>query len=160
MWSSCQAHRSFGCERVQTEVFCVDVFETYSPVANIKTIRVVSSMVVTEGYATEQMALRTAEAKYMAPSLCTQEMIWTRVMLKVIWELPKSLASNAGYKARPKHVDTKHHFTLRNAVRAVVEVSYIPTKDHHANMLAKGLGTKHLQYMMDASGVLAKAAEH
>ncbi|OWZ06003.1 polyprotein [Phytophthora megakarya] len=119
------------------------------------------------------VALSSAEAEYMALSLCTQEVLWTRAMLKdmgheqvgatQVWEDNQgaiALASNAGYNARTKHVDIKHHFIRENVARAVVEVNYIPTKDQLADMLTKGLGTKRLQYLMDASGILAKTAQH
>uniref|UniRef100_A0AAV1UZN7 Reverse transcriptase Ty1/copia-type domain-containing protein n=1 Tax=Peronospora matthiolae TaxID=2874970 RepID=A0AAV1UZN7_9STRA len=40
--------------------FGVDFFETYSPVANMNSIRVVLAVVVTKGYVTEQLDVDTA----------------------------------------------------------------------------------------------------
>ncbi|OWZ03764.1 polyprotein [Phytophthora megakarya] len=71
-----------------------------------------------------------------------------------------ALESNAGYNARIKHVDIKHHFIRANVARDVIEVNYVPTNDQLADKLTKGLGTKRLQYLMDASGLLVKAAQH
>ncbi|OWY94167.1 polyprotein, partial [Phytophthora megakarya] len=94
----------------------------------------------------------SAEAEYMALSLCTQEVLWARAMLKdmgheqvgatQVWEDNQgaiALASNAGYNARTKHVDIKHHFIRENVARDVTEVNYIPMKDQLADMLTKGL---------------------
>jgi hypothetical protein len=63
------------------------------------------------------VAVSSAEAEYMALSLCVQEVLWTRAMLTdmgalqrnatTIWEDNQgaiALAQNAGYYARTKHV--------------------------------------------------------
>ncbi|OWZ06259.1 polyprotein [Phytophthora megakarya] len=47
-----------------------------------------------------------------------------------------------------------------NMAQDVIEVNYVPTKDQLADMLTMGLGTKRLQYLMDASGLLVKAVQH
>ncbi|OWZ13227.1 polyprotein [Phytophthora megakarya] len=101
------------------------------------------------------VALSSAEAEYMAQSLCTQEVVWARLMLKDM-----VTSNNAGFIARTKHVDFKHHFIRENVARDVIEVNYIPTKDLLAGILTIRLGTKCLQYLMHASGVLTKAAQH
>ncbi|OWZ18686.1 polyprotein [Phytophthora megakarya] len=98
--------------------------------------------------------LDPAEAEYMALSLCTQEVLWTRAMLTDMGH------EQVGATQVTKQVDIKHHFIQENVARAVVEVNYIPTKDQLAGMLTKGLETKRLQYLMDTSGVLAKAVQH
>ncbi|GMF16735.1 unnamed protein product [Phytophthora lilii] len=87
------------------------------------------------------VALSSAEAEYMALSLCTQEVLWTRAMLAdlrkeqaaatQIWEDNQgaiALACNAGYHARTKHVDIRHHFVRENVERGTVKVDYIDTK--------------------------------
>ncbi|OWZ16161.1 polyprotein [Phytophthora megakarya] len=98
--------------------------------------------------------------------------LWTRAMLKYmgheqvgathVWEDNQeviALVNNAGYNVRDMHVDIKHHFIRENLVRSIVEVQYIPTKDQLVDMLVKGLGTKRLQCLLDASGALAKATQ-
>ncbi|KAE9134752.1 hypothetical protein PF010_g2340 [Phytophthora fragariae] len=80
-------------------------------------------------------ALSSAEAEYMALSLCVQEVLWTRVVLtdmgtlqrnaSRIWEDNQgaiALAQNAGYHARTKHVDIRHHFIKENVERGTVKV--------------------------------------
>ncbi|OWY99374.1 polyprotein [Phytophthora megakarya] len=115
------------------------------------------------------VALSSAEAEYMALSLCTQEVLWARAMLKdmgheqregtQVWEDNQgaiALASNAGYHARTKHVDIRHH---ENVEDGTVKIGYIDTKPQLADMLTKTLGTKTLQYLRDASSVKAKVTE-
>ncbi|KAJ8575401.1 hypothetical protein ON010_g3812 [Phytophthora cinnamomi] len=119
------------------------------------------------------VALSSAEAEYMALGLCTQDVLWARAMLKdlgheqvgatQVWEDNQgaiALASNAGYNARTNHVDIKHHFVRENVARGVIAVDYVPTKDQLADMLTKAVGTKRLQYLLQASRVIAKAAQH
>ncbi|OWZ06002.1 LOW QUALITY PROTEIN: polyprotein [Phytophthora megakarya] len=118
------------------------------------------------------VALSSAEAEYMALSLCTQEVLWGRAMLKdmghehpegtQVWEDNQganALVSNARYDARTKHVDIRHHFIRENVEDGTVKIGYIDTKHQLADMLTKALGTKTLQYLRNASGVKAKITE-
>ncbi|GMF40942.1 unnamed protein product [Phytophthora lilii] len=115
------------------------------------------------------VAVSLAEAEYMALSLCTQEVLWTRAMLKdldheqvgatVIWEDNQGaigLASNAGYNARTKHVDIRHHFIRENVASDIIIVKYVSTTDQLADMLTKALGSKRLKYLRDTSGIVNK----
>lgn len=117
------------------------------------------------------VALSSAEAEYMALSLCTQEVLWARAMLKdmgqeqvggtQIWEDNQgaiALANNAGYHARTKHVDIRHHFIRENVQHGLLKIGYIDTKSQLADMLTKALGTKMLKYLREASGIKTKSA--
>jgi len=119
------------------------------------------------------VALSSAEAEYMALSLCTQEVLWTRAMLKdlgheqagatQVWEDNQgaiALASNVGYNARTKHVDIKPHFIRENVARGIITVDYIGTEDQLADMLTKALGTKLLKFLVESSGIHTKPAQH
>ena len=112
------------------------------------------------------VALSSAEAEYMALSLCTQEVLWVRSMLKdmgqeqkggtLVWEDNQgaiALACNAGYHARTKHVDIRHHFIRENVECGSIKVDYIDTKHQLADMLTKGLGTKTLKFLREATGI-------
>ncbi|OWZ09538.1 polyprotein [Phytophthora megakarya] len=118
------------------------------------------------------VALSSAEAEYMALSLCTREVLWARAMLKdmgheqhegsQVWEDNQgaiALASNAGYHATTKHVDIHHHFIRENVEDGTVKIGYIDTKHPLADMLTKAQGTKTLQYLRNASGFKAKVTE-
>jgi hypothetical protein len=115
------------------------------------------------------VALSSAEAEYMALSLCVQEVLWTRAMLTdigalqrnatTIWEDNQgaiALAQNAGYHARTKHVDIRHHFIRENVERGTVTVEYVDTKNQLADILTKALGTKTLKFLRDGNGIKAK----
>ena len=91
----------------------------------------------------------------MALSLCTQEVLWVRAMLKDmgreqvggtrVWEDNQgsiALARNAGYHARTEHVDIRHLFIRENVERGTLMIDYVDTKTQLADMLTKGLGTK------------------
>lgn len=71
-----------------------------------------------------------------------------------------ALASNAGYNSHTMHVDIKHHFVRENVARGIIVVNYVPTKDQLADMLTKAVGTKRLQYLLEASGVIGGTAQH
>ncbi|OWZ15188.1 hypothetical protein PHMEG_00011211 [Phytophthora megakarya] len=111
----------------------------------------------------------SSESEYMALSLCVQEVLWLRAMLKdmgieqkkatQIWEDNQgtiALAKNAGFNSRTKHVDIKHHFTRENVERGTIKVDYIDTKRQLADFLTKALGTKTLKYLNNASGIKIK----
>ena len=76
----------------------------------------------------------------MALSLCIQEVLWTRAMLTdmgmiqnnatQIWEDNQgaiALAQNAGYHARTKHVDIRHHFSREKVEDKTVVITYVDT---------------------------------
>ena len=118
-------------------------------------------------------ALSSAEAEYMALSLCTQEVLWIRALLKDlgleqvgatwVWEDNQGaigLASNAGYNARTKHVDIRHHFIRDNVPQDIIVVKYISTVDQLADMLTKALGTKRLRYLLQASSIGPRCRQH
>ncbi|KAE8883223.1 Retrovirus-related Pol polyprotein from transposon TNT 1-94 [Phytophthora fragariae] len=115
------------------------------------------------------VALSSAEAEYMALSLCVQEVLWTRAMLTdmgtlqrnatTIWEDNQgaiALAQNAGYHGRTKHVDIRHHFIRENVERGTVKVEYVDTKNQLADILTKALGTKTLKFLRDGNGIKEK----
>ncbi|KAG3120244.1 hypothetical protein PI125_g1340 [Phytophthora idaei] len=110
--------------------------------SNIDDRRSVSGVMIMIGNAPEvfkskfqrTVALSSAEAECMALTLCTQEVLWTRAMLKDmgheqvgatrVWEDNQgaiALASNAGYHARTKHMDIRHHFIRENMERRTLK---------------------------------------
>ncbi|OWZ17089.1 Retroelement Polyprotein [Phytophthora megakarya] len=88
----------------------------------------------------------------MPLSLCVQEVVRLRVMLKGmgieqkeatrIWEDNHGAIALAK-KARTKHVDIKHHFTRETVEREMIKADYIDTKHPFADLLTKRLGRRH-----------------
>lgn len=108
----------------------------------------------------------------MALSLCVQEVLWTRAMLTdmgtvqrnatQIWEDNQgaiALAQNAGYHARTKHVDIRHHFIREKIEDGTVAVAYVDTKNQLADILTKALGSKTFKFLRDANGIKCKDAK-
>uniref|UniRef100_A0AAV1TS81 Polyprotein n=1 Tax=Peronospora matthiolae TaxID=2874970 RepID=A0AAV1TS81_9STRA len=115
------------------------------------------------------VALSSAEAEYMALSLCVQEVLWTRAILTdmgmvqmnatQIWEDNQgaiALAQNAGYHARTKHVDIRHHFIRETIEDGTVAVAYVDTKHQLADILTKALGSKTFKFLRDANSIQCK----
>ncbi|GMF56169.1 unnamed protein product [Phytophthora fragariaefolia] len=110
------------------------------------------------------VVLSSAEAEYMALSLCVQEVLWTRAMLTdmgvlqrnatTIWE--DNQGAIAGYHARTKHVDIRHHFIRENVKRGTVKAEYVDTKNQLEDILTKALGTKTLKFLRNGNGIKDK----
>ena len=66
------------------------------------------------------------------------------------------MPNNAGYHARTKHVDIRHHFIRENVQDRILQINYIDTKNQLADMLTKALGTKILKFMCEATGIKTK----
>jgi hypothetical protein len=94
------------------------------------------------------VTLSAAEVEYMALSLYTPEVIWTRVLLNDMGheqvggnimggdnQRTIALASNAGNHARTKHIDIRNHF-IRDKVAAKVNiVNYVENMHQLADLL-------------------------
>ncbi|KAF1336396.1 Integrase catalytic core protein, partial [Globisporangium splendens] len=122
--------------------------------------------VVFKSRSQKTVALSSAEAEYMALSLCVQEVLWARRLLMdlgmeqvgatVILEDNQgaiALSKNVGYQARTKHIDIRHHFVREKIVSDEVDVQYVETKHQQADILTKALSTKTLQYLRDLCGL-------
>jgi hypothetical protein len=116
------------------------------------------------------VALSSAEAEYMALSLCTQEVVWTRQLLHdlgghqqeptVIYEDNQgaiALARNVGYHARSKHIDIRHHFVRERLHAGDIKIEYVPTAVQLADILTKALSTSRFTTLRDAVGLTQDA---
>jgi hypothetical protein len=110
----------------------------------------------------QTVALSSAEAEYLALSMCTQEVIWVRAMMKdlgyeqplatQVWEDNQgaiALANNTGYNARTKHVDIRHHFIREKVAGGDIKINYMETQQQLADILTKALATKRFEYLRD-----------
>lgn len=113
------------------------------------------------------VALSSAEAEYLALSVCAQEIVWVRVMLQdlgfkpegatQVWEDNQgsiALAQNTGYHARTKHVDIRHHFIREKVANHEIKLDYIATEHQLADAFIKSLGTNGLStYATDSTSL-------
>ena len=67
-----------------------------------------------------------------------------------------ALATNPGYHARTKHVDTRHHFVREKVLAGDIKVIYKETEHQLADILTKALGTKHFQYLRARMDIKAR----
>ena len=115
------------------------------------------------------VALSTSEAEYMALSMCTQDILCTRMLMAdlgfeqnnptVIWEDNQgaiALATNPGYHARTKDVDIRHHFVREKVLVGEIKVIYKETEHQLADILTKALGTKRFQYLRVGMDIKAR----
>lgn len=112
------------------------------------------------------VALSTAEAEYIALSLCVQEVMWTKTLLSelvytqdqatIIYEDNQSaiaIAKNDGYQSRAKHIDIRHHFVREQVKFGNIDLQYISSKSQLADYLTKPLATMQFQELLNKSNV-------
>ena len=97
-------------------------------------------------------ALSTLESEYMAMSRGAQEVIWLRRLLTSLGYLCdqpttiygdnqgcNSVASDAKFHDRIKHIDIRHHFIREQVQAGAIKVLYCSTKVQVADILTKPL---------------------
>jgi hypothetical protein len=112
------------------------------------------------------VALSTAEAEYVALSLCVQEIVWTTNLLKemnIRVELPVvvhednqsaiAIAKNDGYQSRAKHIDIRYHFVREQIKSMNIDLRYTESKLQLADFLTKPLSTKKFQQLVIKSSI-------
>ena len=113
----------------------------------------------------QMIALSTMEAKYMALTEGTKQLIW---LWCFIWELsiyqsqPTSLRSdNLGaimlsqdvtYHAHTKHINVAYHFICEKVASHEAALTYVPMKDNIVDILTKGLKLHQHCYLMEELG--------
>lgn len=98
------------------------------------------------------VALSTAEAEYVALSCATQEVVWLRQLMSelrleqskptLIYEDNQStisLAQNAQFHGRMKHIDIRHHFVREKVNDGTIQLKHCSSNQMLADMLTKGL---------------------
>ncbi|KAJ0392071.1 hypothetical protein ATCC90586_011078 [Pythium insidiosum] len=112
------------------------------------------------------VALSTAEAEYMAISMCTQEVLWARTLLEELGHAQTqptkintdnksaiAIAKNVGYSARAKHVDIRYHFVRAHIAAGAVDLQYVPSASQLADFLTKPIEGKTFQRLVSACGL-------
>ena len=94
-----------------------------------------SSPVIFKPKLQQSVALSTAEAEYIALSVCVQEILWTRNLLSeigvrdlgktILYEDNQSaiaIAMNNGYQSCAKHIDIKYHFIQEQVQQGNIDI--------------------------------------
>ena len=113
------------------------------------------------------VALSTAEAEYVALSGATQEAVWLRQLTSelryeqtkptVVYEDNQSaisLAQNAQFHGRMKHIDIRHHFVREKVSDGVVEIKYCRSDRMLADILTKGLSGTIFETLRKSAGIV------
>uniref|UniRef100_A0AAV1U517 Polyprotein n=1 Tax=Peronospora matthiolae TaxID=2874970 RepID=A0AAV1U517_9STRA len=114
----------------------------------------------------QSVALSTAEAEYMALSLCVQEVLWTRSLLKEMQvqinyavkihednQSAIAIAKNDGYQSRAKHIDIRYHFVREQVKDKIIDLQYTETKSQLADFLTKPISTKKFESLLDKAKI-------
>ncbi|CAB1104504.1 unnamed protein product [Ectocarpus sp. CCAP 1310/34] len=99
------------------------------------------------------VSLSTSEAEYIAMGDGVKEALFVNGMLQLLRPSAKprkidvfednegaiALAENPLSSSRSKHIDVRHHFLRNLTEEGVIEVTHVPSKEQHADILTKAL---------------------
>ncbi|KAG2904353.1 hypothetical protein PC129_g9079 [Phytophthora cactorum] len=114
----------------------------------------------------KSVAQSTAEAEYVAQSICTQETIWVRTLLEEMGvnhagptaifvdnQAAISMTKQIGYSQRCKHIDLRFHYVREKVEEGVVKPIYIPMSDQLADYLTKPLASSQFRHLVSKTNV-------
>ena len=125
-----------------------------------------NSPVIFKSRMQNSVSLSTAEAEYVALSLCNQEVLWMKSLLLemktkidipvIVYEDNQSaiaIAKYEGYQSRAKHIDIRYHFVRDQVKNKIIQLEYIETKLQLADFLTKAISTKKFQFLVTKSSI-------
>ncbi|GKB33560.1 copia protein [Tanacetum coccineum] len=104
--------------------------------------------------------ISTTEAGYIAMSRCCAQILWMRSQLTdygfVFNKIPLycdnrsaiSLCCNNVQHSRSKHIDIRHHFKREKVEKGVVELYFVPTDYHLADIFTKALSRERFKFLL------------
>ena len=114
----------------------------------------------------QNVSLSTAEAEYVALSLCVQEVLWLKSLLgemgiRIETAIPIfednqgtiAIAKNEGYQSRAKHIDIRHHFIREHVKAKTIDLNYIESTNQLTDFLTKPITTKQFQRLLSKSRI-------
>ena len=112
------------------------------------------------------IALSSTEAEYRGAVVATCEAIWLRRLLKDLQDEVLDLttiycdnlsniqlAKNPVFHARTKHIEVHYHFVHECVLSSEVELTYVSTDRHNADIFTKPLGLDKLWQFSGALGL-------
>ena len=111
------------------------------------------------------IVLSTIEAKYMALTEGTKQLIWLRHFIQEL-SIDQSqltslcsdnlgaimLSQDATYHVCTKHINVTYHFIHEKVASHKAVLTYVPTKENIADILTKGLKLHQYHYLMGKLG--------
>ena len=124
-------------------------------------VMVNESPVISKSKLQNSVSLSTAEAEYVALSLCIQDILWTKILLMemkvkidarvVVYEDNQSaiaIAKNERYQSQAKHIAIPNHFVLDQVNAKFIRLEYIKTKSQLADIMTKAILNKTFQFLV------------
>jgi hypothetical protein len=116
----------------------------------------------------DSVALSSTEAEYMAASSATREALWISTFLNELTIIPIqpisllidnqsaiSLAKNAVFHSRTKHIAIRYHFIRERVESGEVKLEYVPTNLQVADVLTKPLGREKHERFVEGMGLIS-----
>ena len=113
------------------------------------------------------VALSTAEAEYIAASLCCAQILWMKQTLtdfNLIFEhVPIkcdnssaiNISKNLVQHSRTKHIEIRHHFLKDHAQKGDITLEFVSTKDQLADIFTKPLSEEQFVDIRRQLGVIS-----
>ena len=111
------------------------------------------------------VALSTAEAKYVAASLCCSQVLWQKqqlidyginldhILIKCDNTSVINLSKNPVQHSRTKHTDIKHHFLRDHVQNGDISLEFVDTNNQLADIFTKPLNEERLNFIKHDLGV-------
>jgi hypothetical protein len=113
------------------------------------------------------ISLSTTEAYYIAAATCCTQILWmiqNLADLKVTYTDPIPLhcdntsaiilSKNPVLHSKSKHIPIKYHFLKEEVTNRIVQLNYIPSTEHIANIFTKPLAVTPFGYLRQKLGVI------
>ena len=112
------------------------------------------------------VALSTTEAEYIAAGHCCAQLLWMRQTLRDYdYKFSKvpllgdnesaiRMADNPVEHSRTKDIDFRYHFLREHQQRGDIEIAYVSTKEHLADIFTKPLDEKTITKLRNELNIL------
>ena len=113
------------------------------------------------------MALSTAEAEYVAATAVACQVVWMRIMLRILCQEQVkgtviyydnssaiALSKNYVFHKRTKHIDEKFHYIRELVNNEEIVLQHCRIEEQFADILTKPLGQKSFEYLRKFLGMI------
>jgi hypothetical protein len=110
---------------------------------------------------------------YTASSVASREAVWHQKLLAGIFDLEleptlihcdnqscMKLSENLVFHDKSKHIEIKYHYIRDMVQRGVMELQYISTDEHIADILTKPLSRVKYEYFISKLGMMQNVHPH
>nr|GEW43811.1 retrovirus-related Pol polyprotein from transposon TNT 1-94 [Tanacetum cinerariifolium] len=110
-------------------------------------------------------SMSSEEVEYVSLSTCCAQVLWLRTQLTDygfhIDKIPMycdskaaiSISCNPGQHSRTKHIDVRYHFIKEKVEKCIVELFFVGTEYHLADLFTKALSEDRFKYLVKRLGM-------